>query len=323
MTRIVTMILLASFAASALAQEPPKAMPPANEVAPPRTRNLAEQPQAKPQNEMPPKTAETASEMCSAEGDCCPTRVGRFRRLAAQWCGTTSHAFVDPTAVPACNEPCVWTPTFVCYQQGQVCLGERCGHMVADRCWRWACGVGLGRFFGERCPRERVAREWSALDRLKSWLAGRPHGHQCASNAMPTPYHTPVRYYFTDGVEPNCGGNSCASGGCGADGFAGGGGREPRVMSGSGGSFLARLRGGAESDGRSGGRGGLCRHKEQCYDVVGSHFHGNIRFARDERPAVPPINAGKPYQNYGNGFMHQYSQTPQPDSKVIPAGGVR
>ena len=50
------------------------------------------------------------------------------------------------------------------------------------------------------------------------------------------------------------------------------------------------------------------------------HAQGELRFARDEKPAAPPINAGKPYDYEGSWHRDGYGAAPKEPPPVQQAG---
>ena len=122
-----------------------------------------------------------------------------------------------------------------------------------------------------------------------------------------TPYTAPIRYYFTPDGEPACGGSGCdgvtkinPGGTIRNPHFAGL--RDERV---GGGGISGRIRGalGCEDC--------RVRRKEECYGIPGSHFNGNVRFARDEKASVPAIIAGKPDESETSWHNDIYAAKPK------------
>ena len=54
--------------------------------------------------------------------------------------------------------------------------------------------------------------------------------------------------------------------------------------------------------------------------MTGQPFQGDLRFARDEKPAAPPINAGKT-DDY-EGSLHSYSAKP-PETPAVEQAGYK
>jgi hypothetical protein len=180
---------------------------------------------------------------------------------------------------------------------------------------------GVGRFFGH-CSDEECGncRRAGLLARFKGWICWRPCREK--SKCQPEPYQTPIRYYFQGDTEMTCSGGTCGtSGECAGAGLSSGIGSRVR------GERLAegRLRG--EGDGAIGGRGlagggcrgGHCRDREQCM-LTGQPFQNELRFARDEKPAAPPIDASKPYDYEGSWHRDGYGAKPAEPPPVQQAG---
>lgn len=232
-------------------------------------------------------------EACTADGCCdssgsCGKRPGILARISARWCGHHC-AKIDP--IPCTNQfPSYgsYCPVITSYTSG--CVKSDCGRKF-----------GFGRFsprgMTSDCGTVECKSECqdSAALRLRAWLGLRRCRNEAQRKCMPTPYHSPVRYYFQPDGEPVANGEGCT--------LISPGGRIP----GLGGCLntadcserdaaIGTLRGLLKGIGSRDGLGcsdGHCRRKEECYGIPGSHFNNDVRFARDEKMKFAPIVASE------------------------------
>jgi hypothetical protein len=281
----------------AMAQMPPQAMP----------GNPEEKAAAKALPTSPTVSSTVVQEAVNGcdSGTCCPERPGLLGRISAHWSGHRT-ACVNPG--PGCTNSFPsygnYTPIIVSYAKG--CVESD------DRCRRF----GLNRFFG-RCPSTECKTRGGALSRLKAWFRIGRCESSCDWKMMPTPYVSPVRYYFGPDGEPNSG-SACADGSCGE-------GVSRFGCVGDRGGLGSNLGGGRLGSRISTGLGEGCRNghckREQCYNLAGTPFNGNgsLRYARDEKPMMPPIVAGKPGEYEGSWHYDRYGAKPA-DANVQQTG---
>lgn len=347
MIRNVLTVLCSGWCAAAIwAQEQPlpQAMP--GPASPPADVKPTAPTDAKP---APPAAAPDGvyhdtgwSQECEpAAMECCPTRLGLMRRMFGGW-NRSRPVCAEPQGCSGavCPSDGGWCPIITTYDhsRGRHHRQGREAECGEPRCREPRCRVRRDR--EPRCralvaamlsrvrDRCRVPREHPVLSRVRAWLAGGRCG-VLPQECMATPYQTPLRYYFNGETEPaincatGCGGGDCGNavcgpggcgpGGCGPAGFGAG---YPVGM--AGGGLIGRVAG------RGNGHGGLlgCRSREQCPGLAGSHFEGQLRFARDEKPYAPPVNTSDSrFQESGarEMYMKQPPQ-PQPQATVQQAG---
>jgi len=270
---------------------------------------------------------EMVSEPCCAEGGEFCGRTGLLQRLAARWSGHR-YAYIDPSqcyfaecAAPAAS-----------YQMVSVDYGRR---------------FGLGRFSGRDGGDCNDRGRGSRFQRLKTFLGYHPSENGFAHE--PNPYHAPARYYFGPSAEPSCGGacgdghcGGCANGQCGGGGLSGGGlsggglsgggmaiHTGGRVGCGVGGGLPLGERLAARRDDRFSADGrlrtdaggavcpGHCKDRPGCWDLAGAPVINDLRFAKNQRPTPPGINASKPYDYQGGWHDLQYMKN-NPSAPVVP-----
>ncbi len=317
---------LALAAPVGLSQTPiPKSMP--GNAAPktaPQTAPAQPAPKSSSLPTMPTVSQEMVAEACSIEGgECCEGgRCGILCRLASRWSGHR-YAYVDSvqccpttTTAPACSN----------YEEVSVSCD--------DPCRRFGLGRFLCRDRGERCRPGLFAR-------FKAFICYHPTPSHMP--CMPNPYRAPARAYFGPSAESPAGCNGCTTSQCTIDTcnampvHCGG-----RVGSGVGGGLplgnsmgSADLGSGALGNGILGGRAGHVHWKDTgrlhtdaggkviphhhhprpgCWELAGTPLVNNTRFAGNQRPTPPAINAGKPYDFKGSSHNLQYMK----GEEVVP-----
>lgn len=337
-------VTAAILSAAAMAQPMPMAMP--GKDTPPAAKPAATPLPTSPTVQMPPmemSEGTCSSSSCGSTG--CYSRPGLFQRIAGHWCGQR-FARYDP--LTCCTSQCEgsWTPVYGVKQCGSV----RCGGCEKCRRERHILGFGFGRFLGRRCDSDcatsvsvTTTEATCSTGSARAWL-----GHACGSkekltHCQTTPYHSPARYYFTGETEPECPNGVCADGQCRISGHVATGlvrGHVAYPAGCIGGVPLFGERGGGRGLGDGGmsggcrGRGhinhneyagapyhkGRCYNGEQCFGLTGSHFQGNIRFARDEKPTPPAVNASKPYDYQGSNHDLLYMKNAESDPTIQQTG---
>ena len=187
MTRIVMAIYATLLATTLYADQPPMPMAmPAAKTTPVATP-LPTSPTVPPQ--------EIATEGGCDAGNCCNTRIGFFRRLAALWCGHR-YAYVNTqSCTSSFPEYGNYTPIYSSYECGRMRVGP-CRERCREHCRRF----GFGRFFGG-CE-DGECRRAGRFARFKQWICWRPcRDSKCL---IPDQYQTPIRYYFQGDSEMAC-----------------------------------------------------------------------------------------------------------------------